>query len=220
MTINTTKLVTDMAVEKGIDPLLSQVGWPIFARSATHGYISELKATLTFLEPVVSVTPLQITNNQAASRTVVGVVTKRLHRLAHPTFVIRNPTVVGGKFRKVTNQRLHEILPPTDRVDIPPRNQDSFIVRANVVPVLGILDGPVCHFEVGLEKVRFQHSVLTLETLADRLLIIAIPADVRARVGRAKLSLARDFVAVDLDAVGCEVGPGRRRVRHIILLGA
>mmetsp|Transcript_34001 Transcript_34001/g.61092 ORF Transcript_34001/g.61092 Transcript_34001/m.61092 type:complete len:250 (-) Transcript_34001:430-1179(-) len=155
MTIHTTKLVTDMAVKKGVNSLLSQISGSIGAAARADGNIGQLEATLTLVESVVFVASLQITDNQVSPRTMVRVVSKRLHRLAPPTFLIRNPSIIRSELCKVTNQWFDQVLRPPNRMDIPPCNENSFVTRTNVIPVLSILNGPVCHIEIRLEKVGF-----------------------------------------------------------------
>jgi len=92
---------------------------------------------------------------------------------------------------------------------VSPRDQNGFVAVANIVPVLSVLNGLVGDFEICGKKVRFQSVVLGFETFADGFLIVTISSDIGASVGRAEGSFAGDFVAVDSDAVGCEVGSGR-----------
>lgn len=221
MTINAAKLVAHMTVEKRVDALLAQVGGPVRAAPTAYGDVSELEAALAFVVSVVFVPSLQIADDQLAPGPMVCVVGERLHRLARPTLLVGDPSVIRGELDKVPNQRLHQVLRPPDRVNIPPCDQDGFVPLANFVPVLGVLDGPVRHFEIGGEKVGFQPPKLALEALADRLLLVAIPPDVRACVGRAEVPLADDFFSVESDAIGSgtRTKTGENRVSIIFGVG-
>lgn len=206
--VNIAELVANMAVEERVDSLLTQIRGTIGAAARADSNISEFESALAFVESVVFVSPLQVADEQHAPRTMIGVVTKRLHCLAMPAFVISNPTIVRSELCKVANQRLHQVLRPPNRMDIPSRYQNSFITIANAIPPLSILNSPICNLEVTAEEVRLQSPVPPLEALAYRLLLVAIPPDVRASVGSTEGSLAHDFVAVEADAVRGEVCSG------------
>ena len=145
---------------------------------------------------------LQVADYHAPPRPVVGVVSERLHRLAAPSLVLRYPPVVRRELREVAYERLDEVPPPPYGVHVPPRDEYRLVALADAVPVLRVPDGPVGRLEVRPEEVRLQRPVLAPEALADRLLAVAIPPDVRPGVGRAERSLPHDLVAMDPDAVG------------------
>eukprot|EP00578_Thalassiosira_sp_NH16_P027583 CAMPEP_0181099332 /NCGR_PEP_ID=MMETSP1071-20121207/12604_1 /TAXON_ID=35127 /ORGANISM="Thalassiosira sp., Strain NH16" /LENGTH=216 /DNA_ID=CAMNT_0023181989 /DNA_START=332 /DNA_END=982 /DNA_ORIENTATION=- len=214
MAINATKLVTYVRIEEAIDALLSQVGGPVRAATAAHGDIGQLEPALTLVVPIILVPALQIAHDEIPPRAVVRVVRERLHRLPAPSLLVGNPPVVRRELRKVAYHRLHEVPPRPDGMDAPPRDQDGLVGIDEFVPFLGILDRLIGDVEIAREEVGFQSSVLDLEGLAHRLLVVAIPADVRPRVRRSKISLAEDLVAVETDGVGREVRPRCGRGRH------
>ena len=148
---------------------------------------------------------------------MVREVAERLHRLPVPTLIVGDPSIVAGELRKVPNQRLDQILPPPNRMNVASSDEDGFVVLAKIVPLLGVADRPIRHVEIATEKIRLQSGVLGFEAFAHRLLAVAIPAKVRPRICQSKGSFADDVVGMELDAVGREVGPGRRRRRHILL---
>ena len=148
---------------------------------------------------------------------MVREVAERLHRLPVPTLIAGNPSIVGGELRKVPNQRLDQILPPPNRMNVASSNEDGFVMLAKIVPLLCVADRLIRHVEIATEKIRLQSGVLGFEAFAHRLLAVAIPAKVRSRICQSKGSFANDVVGMELDAVGREVSPGRRRRRHFLL---
>mmetsp|Transcript_21740 Transcript_21740/g.47246 ORF Transcript_21740/g.47246 Transcript_21740/m.47246 type:complete len:168 (+) Transcript_21740:659-1162(+) len=102
-------------------------------------------------------------------------------------------------------------------MNVTSRDEDGFIAITNTIPILSILNGSVCNFEIGLEEVRLQSPILGFKTLTDCLLAVAISANVCPCVCCAKGSLAENFIAMEPDTVGREVGSRRRGGRHFYL---
>ena len=150
---------------------------------------------------------------------MVREVAERFHRLPVPALIVGDPSIVGCELREVPNHRLDQILPPPNRMNVASGDEDGFVVLAKVVPLLGVADRPIRHVEIATEKVRLQPSVLGFEAFAHCLLAVAIPAKVGPRICQSKGSFADDVVGMELDAVGREVGPCRRRRRHFLLFG-
>ena len=63
MAIDAAELIALMAVEEGVDALLPEVGGTVRAPARADCDIGELESALAFVEPVVSVATLQITDN-------------------------------------------------------------------------------------------------------------------------------------------------------------
>lgn len=151
-----------MVVEERIDALFSEIGWAIIATPRANGRIGELKPTLVSIAPVSA---LQIANNEASARSVVGVVAEGLHGEDAPALVtlVRNPAVVRSKLGEIANEGLYHVLRAANGVHVTPCHQDFFADLAESIPVLSIFDSPVSNPEVVTEEFVLQDAKFLLE---------------------------------------------------------
>jgi hypothetical protein len=106
--INMTELVAHMIMKEGIDSLLSKISRTVRTASRTYGNIGQFEATFARSESsvdpsfIISVSPLEITNDHHSRGTMISVVAKCLHSLTAPSF-IGYPSIVRCKLCEVSN---------------------------------------------------------------------------------------------------------------------
>jgi hypothetical protein len=105
-----------------------------------------------------------------------------------PSFVFLggNPTIIGCKLGKITNQRFNHVLRTVNIMNVTPSNEDFLPIFAHAVPILSIPDSAVGHFKIIPEKLIFQQPKLRLEGFADGLLVVALASPVGTAVSHSK----------------------------------
>jgi hypothetical protein len=84
-----------------------------------------------------------------------------------PSFVFLggNPTIIGCKLGKITNQRFNHVLRTVNIMNVTPSNEDFLPIFAHAVPILSIPDSAVGHFKIIPEKLILRYPTTSWSVL-------------------------------------------------------
>lgn len=202
MFVKVAKLVADMVGKECLD-----IGWSVITIPRTNSCIGEFETALLLGIGTVLVTSLNVTDDELTTRSMIGAMRERLHCQNRPSNVILvgNPPIVRRVFRKVSNERFHQIQLASKVHDRPFRNENLLSDLAPAVPVQSQLNGAIRSLKVRSKEFCYQARVLRFEFLADGFLTVAIAIEICASVGDAKLSFSQDLSLVDRHRSGSQV---------------
>lgn len=187
--------------KEGFNAFFAQIGGSVATIAGANGYIGQFKATATLAVSIVSITTLNVADNQLSTTAMIGKVRKGFHGQDGPTNVtlVGNPTIVRSKLGKVTNERFdHELVAPNNH-DIAAGNQNLVALAAKLVPLQSQIDCLVGYMKVLGKEFIFQYSIFGFELLANGFLLVTIAAKVRARISDAKGAFPDNLASMQRD---------------------